>query len=123
MASPVAFRTRRHNSAVSLTTLAAAKNQSTCGLRLAVPPEAEYSWIPMMHSRLALLGWLSLLSLVSGAGIRGADAKIDREDVLVSSPQGSGPRFLRYDFVDVPRYRLWNKAGLPAAPFESRIGP
>jgi len=74
MASPVAFRTRRRNSAVNLTTLAAAKNQSTCGLRLAVRPEAEYSWIPMMHSRLALLGWLSLLSLVSGAGIRAADA-------------------------------------------------
>jgi len=52
-----------------------------------------------------------------------ADAKIDRRDVLVSSPQASGPRFLRYDFVDVPRYRLWNKAGLPAAPFESRIDP
>jgi sialate O-acetylesterase len=52
-----------------------------------------------------------------------ADAKIDRRDVLVSSPQASGPRFLRYDFVDVPRCRLWNKAGLPAAPFESRIEP
>jgi sialate O-acetylesterase len=52
-----------------------------------------------------------------------ADAKIDGDDVLVSSPRVEDPKFLRYDFVDVPRYRLWNKAGLPAAPFESRIGP
>jgi hypothetical protein len=25
--------------------------------------------------------------------------------------------------VDVPTYRLWNRAGLPAAPFDARIGP
>lgn len=28
-----------------------------------------------------------------------------------------------YDHVDVPTYRLWNRAGLPAAPFDVRIGP
>lgn len=52
-----------------------------------------------------------------------ADAKVEGDDVLVSSPQVKEPRFLRYDFVDVPRYRLWNKAGLPAAPFEVRVSP
>jgi hypothetical protein len=31
--------------------------------------------------------------------------------------------FLRYDYVNVPRYRLWNKAGLPAVPFDTKIGP
>jgi hypothetical protein len=43
--------------------------------------------------------------------------------VLVSSPRVKEPKFLRYDYVDVPRYRLWNKAGLPAAPFDVKIGP
>jgi sialate O-acetylesterase len=51
-----------------------------------------------------------------------ADAKIDGDEVLVSSPQVAEPKFLRYDYVDVPRSRLWNKAGLPAAPFAAAIG-
>ncbi len=51
-----------------------------------------------------------------------ADAKIAGNEVLVSSPLIKEPRFLRYDYVDVPRYCLWNKAGLPAAPFDARIG-
>jgi sialate O-acetylesterase len=50
-----------------------------------------------------------------------ADAKIDGEDVLVSSPLIAEPKFLRYDYVDVPRYCLWNKAGLPAAPFVASL--
>jgi sialate O-acetylesterase len=51
-----------------------------------------------------------------------ADAKIDGDEVLVSSPTVREPKFLRYDYVDVPRYCLWNKPGLPAAPFETRVG-
>ena len=52
-----------------------------------------------------------------------ADAKLDGNDVLVSSSSVKEPKLLRYDYVDVPRYRLWNKAGLPAAPFETKINP
>ena len=52
-----------------------------------------------------------------------ADAKIDGDDVLVSSPLVREPKFLRYDYVDVPRSCLWNKAGLPAAPLDARIAP
>jgi len=52
-----------------------------------------------------------------------ADAKIDGDDVLVSSPLVKEPKFLRYDYVDVPGHCLWNKAGLPAAPLETRVGP
>ncbi len=52
-----------------------------------------------------------------------ADAKIDGNDVLVSSPLVREAKFLRYDYVDVPRCCLWNKAGLPAAPLDARIGP
>jgi sialate O-acetylesterase len=52
-----------------------------------------------------------------------ADARIDGDDVLVSSALVREPKFLRYDYVDVPTYCLWNRAGLPAAPFDARIGP
>ncbi len=52
-----------------------------------------------------------------------ADATIDRNDVLVSALLVKEPKYLRYDYVDVPRYCLWSKAGLPAAPFEARVGP
>jgi sialate O-acetylesterase len=52
-----------------------------------------------------------------------ADDQIDGHDVLVSSPQVKEPQFLRYDFVDVPMDCLWNRAGLPAAPFDAKIGP
>jgi sialate O-acetylesterase len=52
-----------------------------------------------------------------------AEAKIDGNDVLVSSPLVREPKFLRYDYVDVPRHCLWNKAGLPAAPLDARVGP
>lgn len=52
-----------------------------------------------------------------------AEAKIEGDDVLVSSAQVTTPKSLRYDYVDVPRYCLWNKTGLPAAPFNVKIGP
>lgn len=52
-----------------------------------------------------------------------ADAKIDGDTVKVSSPQVAEPKFIRYDFVNVPTYCLWNKAGLPAAPLEVEILP
>ena len=51
-----------------------------------------------------------------------ADAKVDGNEVLVSSAQVPDPKFLRYDYVDVPWCRLWNKADLPAAPFDSQVG-
>jgi sialate O-acetylesterase len=52
-----------------------------------------------------------------------ADAEIEGDDVLVRSSLVPEPKYLRYDHVDVPTYRLWNRAGLPAAPFDVRIGP
>jgi sialate O-acetylesterase len=67
---------------------------------------------------------------LEGFALAGADrryvwagAKIDGNDVLVSTPLVTEPKFLRYDYVDVPRYCLRNKAGLPAAPVEARVGP
>ena len=52
-----------------------------------------------------------------------ADARIDGKDVLVSSPLVKEPKCVRYDYVDVPRSCLWNKAGLPAPQFDARLSP
>ncbi len=54
---------------------------------------------------------------------RWADARIDSNEVLVSCPLVREPKYLRYDYVDVPKYCLWSKAGLPAVPFDTRLGP
>ena len=73
--------------------------------------------------------WISGGDTLEGFALAGADrkwvwadARIDGDDVPVSSPQVKEPRFLRYDYVDVPGYCLWKKAGLPAAPFDAAIG-
>jgi sialate O-acetylesterase len=49
-----------------------------------------------------------------------ADAKIDGETVLVSSPEVPKPVAVRYAWASNPEgANLYNKAGLPAAPFRS----
>jgi sialate O-acetylesterase len=48
-----------------------------------------------------------------------ADAKIDGATVVVSSPQVKQPAAVRYAWADVPTANLFNKAGLPAAPFRT----
>ena len=48
-----------------------------------------------------------------------ADAKIDGETVVVSSPQVSAPVAVRYGWADNPPCNLYNKAGLPASPFRT----
>lgn len=48
-----------------------------------------------------------------------ADAAIDGETVIVSSPQVARPVAVRYAWADAPDCTLWNKAGLPAAPFRT----
>jgi len=49
-----------------------------------------------------------------------ADAKIDGEKVLVSSPKVTSPKFVRYGWTNNPTCTVYNKAGLPAAPFEAK---
>ena len=48
-----------------------------------------------------------------------AEAKIDGEDILVSSPEITEPRSARYGWADNPDVNLYNKAGLPASPFRT----
>ena len=48
-----------------------------------------------------------------------ADAKIDGDSVIVSSPQISKPIAVRYGWANSPRCNLYNKEGLPASPFRT----
>ena len=49
-----------------------------------------------------------------------ADARIDGQTVLVSSPQVASPVAVRYAWADNPEgCNLYNKDGLPASPFRT----
>ncbi len=48
-----------------------------------------------------------------------AQAKIDGETVVVSSPQVAAPTRVRYGWANNPPCTLYNGAGLPASPFRS----
>jgi sialate O-acetylesterase len=48
-----------------------------------------------------------------------AEAKIEGDTVLVSSPQVASPVAVRYAWADDPVCNLINRAGLPASPFRS----
>jgi len=48
-----------------------------------------------------------------------ADAKIDGESIVVSSPQVAAPVAVRYAWADNPECNLYNEAGLPAVPFRT----
>ena len=48
-----------------------------------------------------------------------ADAKIDGDTVIVSSPKIKTPAAVRYAWAPNPTCNLYNKAGLPASPFRT----
>jgi sialate O-acetylesterase len=48
-----------------------------------------------------------------------ADAKIEGDKVIVSSPQVSEPKAVRYGWADNPVVNLTNRADLPASPFRT----
>jgi sialate O-acetylesterase len=52
-----------------------------------------------------------------------ADARIEGDTVLVSSPQVSDPKEVRYAWQSNPEATLFNGAGLPAAPFRTDTWP
>lgn len=50
-----------------------------------------------------------------------ADAKIDGDRVVVSSPEVQEPKAVRYAWADNPVWSLENGAGLPASPFRTDV--
>ncbi|MHB1033872.1 MAG: sialate O-acetylesterase [Pirellulales bacterium] len=48
-----------------------------------------------------------------------AQARIDGQNVVVSSPQVAKPVAVRYGWANYPVCNLWNKDGLPATPFRT----
>jgi len=48
-----------------------------------------------------------------------ANAEIDGDKVIVSSPKVEKPVAVRYGWADYPVVNLWNKDGLPASPFRT----
>ncbi len=48
-----------------------------------------------------------------------ADAKIEGDTVVVSSPEVKSPLAVRYAWANNPDCNLTNKAGLPASPFRT----
>lgn len=52
-----------------------------------------------------------------------AEAVIDGDSVVVSSPSVSAPAAVRYAWAAFPRANLYNKEGLPASPFRTDDGP
>lgn len=52
-----------------------------------------------------------------------ADAVIDKNEIVVSSPQVSEPVSVRYAWADNPECNLYNKEGLPASPFRTDTWP
>ncbi len=52
-----------------------------------------------------------------------ADAKIQGDKIVVSSPKVSQPAAVRYGWADFPVVNLWNKNGLPASPFRTDDWP
>ena len=52
-----------------------------------------------------------------------ADVRIDGATVVVSSPDVRDPGAVRYGWADHPAGNLYNREGLPAAPFRTDVGP
>jgi sialate O-acetylesterase len=48
-----------------------------------------------------------------------AQALIDGDKVIVSSPDIQNPVAVRYGWANYPVVNFWNKAGLPASPFRT----
>jgi len=121
------------------------KNKQDVGLRLALAAEAisygekvEYSgplfrqateagdslnvWFDHAQTRLVAKGGSLTGFEVAGSDRKfvPADAIIEGDHVRVSSPAVKDPMVVRYAWSSTPNASLFNGAGLPASPFQSR---
>jgi len=89
-------------------------SETGCGLTIGQAPWVARGVQPLPTDR--LLGFF-----VAGADRNwvAADARIDGETVVVSSPVVPHPKAVRYGWAHSPRVNLSNRAGLPAAPFRT----
>lgn len=94
-------------------------NNEGSGLVIGVPPAHWHPGKPRPDA--------TVLNGFAIAGADGkyvwADARIDGNDVVVSSPQVPQPATVRYDWGDDPNGNLYNKEGLPAIPFRTDDAP
>jgi sialate O-acetylesterase len=88
------------------------------GLIISVPPWTPDGSTPVKAEKL------------QGFGIAGedqnfvwADANIEGDSIVVSSPQVAKPVAVRYNWADSPIGNLYNKEGLPASPFRTDDWP
>ena len=58
-----------------------------------------------------------------GGEFRWAEARIEGDCVVVSSPAVQAPEAVRYAWADNPDCNLYNKDGLPASPFRTDQRP
>jgi sialate O-acetylesterase len=88
------------------------------GLIIGSAPWVARNWPPLPTDK--LLGFA-----IAGADKNWvpADAKIDGNTVVVSSPQVAQPVAVRYGWANVPQLNLYNKEGLPASPFRTDDWP
>jgi sialate O-acetylesterase len=59
----------------------------------------------------------------SDGGFHSATAEIKKDTVIVSSPEVIRPTAVRYAWANVASGNLFNRAGLPASPFETDVKP
>ena len=92
--------------------------QRESGLMMGVPPWTPTGRPPLPPTKLVGFG-------IAGADQKfvWADAVVDGDSVLVSSPEVTQPVAVRYDWADCPAGNLYNKEGLPASPFRTDNWP
>jgi sialate O-acetylesterase len=86
-------------------------------------PEADGIRIWFDHAARGLVAKGGALQGFEIAGDDGrfatATARIDGETIVVSNPQVTDPKHVRYGWANAPAVNLFNSEGLPASPFTS----
>src|SRR5512143_3429737 len=67
--------------------------------------------------------FLTLAAALAAPAVTQAEARIEGETVLLSSPEVPQPAAARYAWADNPEATLRNGAGLPASPFRTDDWP